>query len=367
MTDEQAFSNDFLQSRISMNNLQEVSQKIQQLCVEMEKYGLYLSQISQSVAAWRDRLGISLEGTSQTEYIKTICAVQASNQSIRVAIQSLSNATQCGQEWVLSHGSYGYSFESSSATNSYARAEMDANDANVFLREQSNLKRDLVLKFLPSRIDAIDAAYANAPRPIVSIINRYAARLNGVRPSFVKGECYYSPQGGWIVMDENMNNAEYADVLKHEMGHFIDHMMGTRSDSAAFLQAMEKECGKYDTSTASGNLNMKEMLDDLFNTGACYDRNVTDILSALFRNHPTIQTRFDKECVTGYVAYYMHSNDYWDACDENGQSYNKRSKEVFANLFAIVTDNYRISVNFVECWFPDINGEMARCLERMIE
>ena len=142
-----------------MNNLQEVSQKIQQLCVEMEKYGVYLSQISQSVAAWRDRLGISLEGTSQTEYIKTICAFQASNQSIRVAIQSLSNATQCGQEWVLSHGSYGYSFESSSATNSYARAEMDANDANVFLREQSNLKRDLVLKFLPSRIDAIDAAY----------------------------------------------------------------------------------------------------------------------------------------------------------------------------------------------------------------
>lgn len=350
-----------------MNNLQEVSQKIQQLCVEMEKYGVYLSQISQSVAAWRDRLGKSLEGTSQTEYIKTICAFQASNQSIRVAIQSLSNAMQCGQEWVLSHGSYGYSFESSSATNSYARAEMDANDANVFLREQSNLKRDLVLKFLPSRIDAIDAAYANAPRPIVSIINRYAARLNGVRPSFVKGECYYSPQGGWIVMDENMNNAEYADVLKHEMGHFIDHMMGTRSDSAAFLQAMEKECGKYDTSTASGNLNMKEMLDDLFNTGACYDRNVTDILSALFRNHPTIQTRFDKECVTGYVAYYMHSNDYWDACDENGQSYNKRSKEVFANLFAIVTDNYRISVNFVERWFPDINGEMARCLERMME
>lgn len=350
-----------------MNNLQEVSQKIQQLCVEMEKYGVYLSQISQSVAACRDRLGISLEGTSQTEYIKTICAFQASNQSIRVAIQSLSNATQCGQEWVLSHGSCGYSFESSSATNSYARAEMDANDANVFLREQSNLKRDLVLKFLPSRIDAIDAAYANAPRPIVSIINRYAARLNGVRPSFVKGECYYSPQGGWIVMDENMNNAEYADVLKHEMGHFIDHMMGTRSDSAAFLQAMEKECGKYDTSTASGNLNMKEMLDDLFNTGACYDRNVTDILSALFRNHPTIQTRFDKECVTGYVAYYMHSNDYWDACDENGQSYNKRGKEVFANLFAIVTDNYRISVNFVERWFPDINGEMARCLERMIE
>ena len=164
-----------------------------------------------------------------------------------------------------------------------------------------------------------------------------------------------------------MNNAEYADVLKHEMGHFVDHMMGTPSDTAAFLQAMEKECGKYDTSTAIGNLNMEEMLDDLFNTGACFDRNVTDILSALFRNHPIIQARFDKECVTGYVAYYMHNNDYWDACDENGQSYNKRSKEIFANLFAIVTDNYRISVNFVERWFPDINGEMARCLERMIE
>ena len=350
-----------------MNNLQEVSQKIQQLCVEMEKYGVYLSQISQSIAAWQDRLGISLEGTSQTEYIKAIYAFQASNQSVRIAIQSLSNATQSGQKWVLSHGSLDYSYESSSATNSYARAEMDANDANVFLREQSSLKRDLVLKFLPSRIEAVDAAYANAPRTIVSIINRYAAQLKGVCPSFAKGECYYSPQSGRIVMDENMNNAEYADVLKHEMGHFIDHMMGTRSDSAAFLQAMEKECGKYDTSTASGNLNMKEMLDDLFNTGACYDRNVTDILSALFRNHPTIQTRFDKECVTGYVAYYMHSNDYWDACDENGQSYNKRSKEVFANLFAIVTDNYRISVNFVERWFPDINGEMARCLERMIE
>ena len=85
-----------------MNNLQEVSQKIQQLCVEMEKYGVYLSQISQSIAAWQDRLGISLEGTSQTEYIKAIYAFQASNQSVRIAIQSLSNATQSGQKWVLS-------------------------------------------------------------------------------------------------------------------------------------------------------------------------------------------------------------------------------------------------------------------------
>ena len=88
-----------------MNNLQEVSQKIQQLCVEMEKYGVYLSQISQSIAAWQDRLGISLEGTSQSEYIKAIYAFQASDQSVRIAIQSLSNATQSGQKWVLSHGS----------------------------------------------------------------------------------------------------------------------------------------------------------------------------------------------------------------------------------------------------------------------
>lgn len=347
-----------------MNNLQEVSKKVQQLCVEMEQHKLYLFQLSQNITKWKDKIGISLEGTSQSEYRKAIYAFQTSDQSIRVAIQTLMDASQVGQRWIQLRGANGFSCESASATNSYARAEMDIADSNVFLREQSSLDRNFISKFLLSRIEAIDAAYADAPSSIVSIINRYASQLHGICSSLTKGECYYSPVNSWIVMDENMNNAEYTDVLKHEIGHFVDHMMGTQSDSADFLQAMEKECGKYNTSTAIGNLNMRDMLDDLFNTGACFDRNVTDILSALFRNHPLIQDRFDKECVTGYVAYYMHGNDYWDACDENGQSYNKRSKEVFANLFAIATDNYRTSVNFIERWFPDINRAMARCLGR---
>ena len=237
-------------------------------------------------------------------------------------------------------------------------------EGNVFIRTHSGINDTVLSCFPPKRREAVDAAYASAPDGIISLINQYSGCLRGVLSGINAGDCWYAPDSQCITMDETMNQAEYADVLVHEMGHFIDHMLGTPSSAPEFLLAMEHERASFDSTTAAGKMKLNDMLDDLFNTGACYDRNVTDMLSALFRNDHMIRDRFDRESVTGYVAYYMHDNDYWDAYDENGRSYNKRGKEIFADWTAVKTSNYGISCDFVERWFPEISAQMRNSFQR---
>lgn len=162
--------------------------------------------------------------------------------------------------------------------------------------------------------------------------------------------CHYNPEKRTIAMKADMTNDEYVDVLHHELGHLVDHTLGFPSSQPDFISAFNKAEKSIDTSTPEGSQRLLNILDDAFSTGASFDRNVTDILSALTINNPVVVKRFDKE----NVANYKHKNDYWNAVFFDGTSQGKRQKEVFANLFAIETDNYRISKNFVERWFPDL-------------
>lgn len=251
---------------------------------------------------------------------------------------------------------------SGSAINSYQRAKKGG---ELAIPSVSALSNELIDMFPAKRREAIHTSYANAPEKIINIVNRYAASLTSICESgygrdslgrLVKNSCFYSPQGKYIAMNEQLNDAEYTDVFKHEVGHFADDIMGEVSNSPEFISAMDSTASRFDSNTPEGRQRLNDMLDDAFNTGACFDRNVTDIISALLVNNLTVEQRFASESKTGYVANYMHDTKYWLELDEYGNPRNKRGSEIFANLFAIETDQYRISRNFVKRWFPEITG-----------
>lgn len=174
-----------------------------------------------------------------------------------------------------------------------------------------------------------------------------------------KEPCHYSQEKKYIAMHDEMTDAEYADVIQHELGHFIDDILGRPSTGNVFRQAFSDVASRYNVDTLEGRRLLNDMLDDAFSTGAAFDRNITDIISALTMNHPTVVNRFNDED----VAYYRHKDGYWNRRNENGTNAGMREKDSFANVFAIETGNYRISTNFVERWFPELSIALRQSVE----
>lgn len=231
----------------------------------------------------------------------------------------------------------------------------------------SDLSDAFISKLPQKRRTAVHTAYAKAPDYIVVAINQHSDQLNYVRHTkyeqdqfghFILNEygmrmkesCHYSPDNKYIAMHDEMTDAEYADVMQHELGHFIDDVLERPSTGAAFTQAFANTASHYSANTLEGRRLLNDMLDDAFSTGAAFDRNVTDIISALTLNNPIVVNRFDDE----NVAYYRHRDAYWNRRNADGTDAGMREKDSFANVFAIETANYRISTNFVERWFPEL-------------
>ncbi len=263
-------------------------------------------------------------------------------------------------------------YDHASAINSFERKKLSPDQDNVFLRGESEISQSLLNMFPARRAEMVDASYMNASPAVVRLINKCIGNLKGITrikpmPNGEWQSCHYNPSTQTIAMDERKNRDneyemtqhEYADVLKHEIGHFIDHMLGSVSSKQEFWEAMRKDAQKFFESKGAGSMHVNDMLDDLFSSGAGYDRNVTDILSAVLSFnkdlHKYVMERFAKEG----IAFFGHDIDeYWDRKDIYGRSLNLRGKEVFANCFAIETDGYQISMNFIEQWFPNISEQM---------
>lgn len=231
----------------------------------------------------------------------------------------------------------------------------------------SDLSDAFISKLPQRRRSAVHTAYAKAPDYIVTAINQHSDQLSYVRDTQyeqdpfgnfilnvygmrIKESCHYSQDKKYIAMHDEMTDAEYADVIQHELGHFIDDILGRPSTKATFSQAFSYTASRYNADTIEGRILLNDMLDDAFSTGAAYDRNVTDIISALTMNNPIVVGRFDDEG----VAYYRHKDAYWKRRKADGTTAGMREKDSFANVFAIETANYRISTNFVERWFPEL-------------
>lgn len=251
-----------------------------------------------------------------------------------------------------------------SATNSLDRATNGAVEVPLM----SDLSDSFIAKLPHSRSAAVHTAYAKAPDYIVSAINQHCDKLRCIKDTEyetdcyghyvlnrygmrVKEPCHYSPMEHHIAMHNDMTDAEYADVLQHELGHFIDDVLGRPSTGDRFRQAFSDAAARYSTDTPHGRMMLNDMLDDAFSTGAAFDRNITDIISALTHNNPVVVRRFTEEG----IAYYRHQNDYWDRQLRDGTNAGMREKDSFANIFAIETGSYRISTNFAERWFPQLS------------
>lgn len=345
-----------------MRSLQEISEKVSSINQTAKTYASHFGKLAQDAKQAAYTVHTILQGSSRNEAEEIASLFLDAEKSLLQAVSALLAISETAESWIHAE-TVGESVQFDSATNSYERSKQSEDESNVFLHQHSGLENQFLDLLPPNRHDAVDSAYANAPPKIIELINRYASQLKPMKESGyslntfgkrVKNGSYYSPHEQCVAMNEDMNHSEYVDVIKHELGHFIDHMLGAPSGTDSFITAVQNEASRFDSGSLDGSMNLHDMLDDLFSTGACYDRNVTDIISALLINDPVVAQRFEDECVTGYVANYTHENNYWNATDQYGRSYHKREKEIFANSFAIETDGYRTSVDFVERWFPSI-------------
>lgn len=238
--------------------------------------------------------------------------------------------------------------------------EHTQSDGNVFSTQvrYSNLSNTAFSKMNPNRVRVADFAFGKAPQNIVDDLNAHADHLQPTMDTgnsfneeigqWVKDGCYYSPADHQVRMDETLSDDEYGDILPHELSHFLDHERGWESRSSEFVNAVQADYHSMDKSTTEGRARMNEMLDDAFSTGAAFDRNVSDIISAVFVNDPEIVQRFREEG----VPYYHHSNEYW--ADPF-----TREAEIYANNGAVRCSDERISKNFLERYFSNTYSQFG--------
>ena len=191
-----------------------------------------------------------------------------------------------------------------------------------------------------NRREAVYEAFENSPDEIKRTVNELSERLS-VENTSGNDCCHYDLEEKKIRMEECLDDAEYAEIFSHEYGHFVDNQKGDVSDTYEFRSAMFEDLSNYDKSTAIGRRNFDEMMNDLMNSDAAFDRAVSDNMSAFFRNDPEIVRRYLYEG----VAYYQHDNRYWDWRGN-------REAEVYANCFSMSAQNNQASCRFMQRYFP---------------
>ena len=166
--------------------------------------------------------------------------------------------------------------------------------------------------------------------------------------------CHFNPITNEIRMESDIDNDEFSEIFPHEYGHFVDFNKGKLSLSCQFREAIYEDFSSFDKNTETGRKNFESLLGDLKGSdafGAIYDRDVSDNLSAFFKNDPEIAAKFDNE----NVAYFKHENDYWS---KSGN----REAEIYANCFSIVARNNKSSCEFMEKYFPNTWNEFKNTI-----
>ena len=143
-----------------------------------------------------------------------------------------------------------------------------------------------------------------------------------------------------------MDDDSYADIFRHEMGHFSDAQSGRPSLSAEFAQAIDADFFWYDPATECGMKNLQGLLIDLKSSSAYYSHHYSDILSGVFKNNDVVISTWENNG----DAFWGHKNEYWEGSKGPDHAV---EREVFANLFAIYAENDIETVSFVEKTFPN--------------
>ena len=206
-----------------------------------------------------------------------------------------------------------------------------------------------------SHLDAVKDSFTNAPTEILNIIERTSDKLNiascrcklNSSGMFVTETPHYSEKYNVIRMDNNKDPEEYAITFRHEYGHFADAQLGRPSMNELFEQAITADFDWYNPESNIGKDNLCDMLSELEqNESMLQSRYFSDILSGMLHNEGlVIDTYLDNN-----MGYYSHSNSYWDGITGPPKA---KEREIFANLFAIYTENNSSVVDFVERFLPN--------------
>lgn len=191
------------------------------------------------------------------------------------------------------------------------------------------------------RREAVYERFENAPEEIKSIVNELSSKLS-VEDTENDDCCHYDLLTKTIRMESNMDDEEYSEVFSHEYGHFVDNIKGDVSNTVGFREAISSDLAIYDRNTKLGRQNFDNMMDELMNSDAAYDRAISDNLSAYFENDPEIVQRYWDEG----VDYYQHANSYWA---EDGN----REAEIYANSFSMSAQDNKASCEFMKKHFPN--------------
>lgn len=171
----------------------------------------------------------------------------------------------------------------------------------------------------------------------------------------------YDPVDGTIHMDEQVDDEEYAETFKHELGHFIDDKLDCPSCKEDFVFAIQADLDQF-ASASTGIITLGQMLGELVESPALENRYLSDIFSAMFHDDNTarqwnaIATTYD----TLGVPVYGHEIDYWTG--QKGPK-NATQLEIFADMFAIFAENDPNTVQFVGKWLPNIANRFKSELE----
>lgn len=195
---------------------------------------------------------------------------------------------------------------------------------------------------------------SNAPESIKAAIESVSDFISGVGDTDivdneygqkVYDNSYYSPEYRSIRLNRSKGEERYAEEYIHESFHAYDHKSGWLSQSLTFKSSIEADRNAF----FYGQKHFQEMLDDAFESGAAEDSAISDILSAVFNNHPAIVSRYYDEI----VPYYNHDNNYWS---NNGTV----EAEIFAECGCVMTYQNKASMEFLQKWFPSIDSNFRR-------
>lgn len=230
-----------------------------------------------------------------------------------------------------------------------------------------------LIRQLPERFRAaVEDGFSDADDDIRKLSVGCVSGLAGVRSTMASAvlsggslevPCsHFNPDTVSIYMEEDVSGEEYMRVFRHEYGHFVDHYYGQLSSSPEFTEAFMKDAALYNKKDPEGRRHLQQMQTDIAdNIHAFASENVTDIISSLTHNdvgfiiayaESAVQTSANdplyEEKMDG-VGMMGHDTEYWD----HGP-YLAQQKEVFAELYAVWTENNPIVREFVQEHFPHL-------------
>ena len=205
--------------------------------------------------------------------------------------------------------------------------------------------------------------FNEANNEIIKLLNEYSDDLNisPVRESInhlgvpIKETSHYSESENVIRLDERKDDFEYIQTLRHELGHFVDANLSRPSLTENFQYAIEADAEWF-------NMGLNDIDDLLQNLSgvSLYSRYISDILSGLFNDNRDIIQHIAGYYNSEGASFYGHAYSYWKGV--SGPD-NAVQREVFADLFAIYTENNTEIISFTEKWFPNASNYVRKCLE----